>query len=78
LGKPCGQPPVGRGSARLPVNIYCTAYQNPNTAELVRTFGLYVVSDEGQQTAADAAKSSPMPANLADQAQAAIESITAT
>ena len=44
--------------------------------ELVKTFGQYVISDEGQQASAEAAKSAPIPQSLAEDARAAIESIT--
>ena len=43
--------------------------------ELVKAFGLYVVSDEGQAASEDAAKSAPIPATLAEQARESIESI---
>lgn len=56
--------------------IVCSGYTDPNTVELVKAFGHYVVSDEGQRVAADSAKSAPMPAELADDAAKAIESIT--
>ncbi len=55
--------------------IYCSGYEDPNTVELVKTFGLYVVSDEGQAASEDAAKSAPIPDSLAQQARASIESI---
>ncbi|MFL4472457.1 phosphate ABC transporter substrate-binding protein PstS [Paeniglutamicibacter sp. MACA_103] len=56
--------------------IVCSGYTDPNTMELVKAFGHYVVSDEGQQVAADSAKSAPMPKELAAEAAAAIDSIT--
>ena len=56
--------------------IYCSAYENPDIVELVKAFGLYVVSNEGQAASEEAAKSAPLPAALADQAREAIESIT--
>lgn len=56
--------------------IFCAAYPDPADVELVKEFGSHVVSPEGQQLASDSAKSSPMPAELANEAQAAIESIT--
>lgn len=56
--------------------IVCSGYTDPNTVELVKAFGHYVVSDEGQRVAADSAKSAPMPAELADDAAKAIDSIT--
>lgn len=56
--------------------IYCSGYDDADLVERVKTFGLYVISDEGQAASADAAKSAPIPAALAEQARAAIESIT--
>ena len=56
--------------------IVCSGYTDPNTVELVKAFGHYVVSDEGQRVAADSAKSAPMPAELGDDAAKAIDSIT--
>ena len=56
--------------------IFCSAYADPETVELVKTFGGYVVSDEGQAASEDAAKSAPIPVSLAEQARAAIDSIT--
>lgn len=56
--------------------IYCASYPDPETVELVKAFGKYAVSDEGQQTAADSVGSAPMPDALAERANAAVESIT--
>lgn len=56
--------------------IVCSGYTDPNTVELVKAFGHYVVSDEGQKVAADSAKSAPMPKELAEDAARAIDSIT--
>ena len=56
--------------------IYCSGYEDASTVELVKTFGQYVVSPEGQQASADAAKSAPIPRSLAEDAKAAIDSIT--
>lgn len=55
--------------------LFCSGYQDPQTVELAKAFGQYVVSDEGQQVAADSAKSAPMPQQLAEDARAAIDSI---
>ncbi|MFZ3452228.1 phosphate ABC transporter substrate-binding protein PstS [Arthrobacter sp. 7Tela_A1] len=56
--------------------IFCSGYEDADTVELVKTFGQYVISDEGQEASADAAKSAPIPPTLAADARAAIESIT--
>lgn len=56
--------------------IYCSAYEDAHVVDLVKTFGLYVVGADGQQASADAAESAPIPEALAEQARAAVESIT--
>ncbi len=56
--------------------ILCSSYTDAKQLELVKTFADYVVSDEGQQVAAESAKSAPMPKNLAGQARDAVASIT--
>lgn len=58
-------------------HIYCSSYPDAETAELARIFGTYVVSDEGQQAAADAAKSAPISASLSRRAMRALEQISA-
>ena len=58
-------------------HVVCTTYQTKDVADLVKAFETYVVSDEGQQTAADAAKSAPLSKALQDKAKAAIETIKA-
>ncbi|WP_243696481.1 phosphate ABC transporter substrate-binding protein PstS [Labedella gwakjiensis] len=55
--------------------IGCEEYQDAASAELVKAYFSYIVSDEGQQTAADAAGSAPISADLFDKASAAIELI---
>lgn len=57
-------------------HIYCSNYPDAATAELVRTFGLYVMSPEGQEASSLAAKSAPVPTDLAADAARALESIT--
>jgi len=56
--------------------IYCTSYADAETVELVKAFGQYAVSGEGQQLAADSVGSAPMPEALAERSMAALESIT--
>ena len=56
--------------------IFCSGYEDADTVELVKTFGQYVISPEGQEASAEAAKSAPIPQGLAEDAKAAIESIT--
>ena len=56
--------------------IFCSSYDDPQMTELVKEFGLYLVSEEGQAASEEAAKSAPLPGELAEQARAAIESIS--
>jgi len=58
-------------------HVVCTTYDKKETADLVKAFESYVVSDEGQKVAADAAKSAPLSKSLQEKAKAAIESIKA-
>jgi phosphate transport system substrate-binding protein len=58
-------------------HVVCTTYETKEVADLVKGFETYVVSDEGQKTAADAAKSAPLSKTLQDKAKAAIETIKA-
>jgi phosphate transport system substrate-binding protein len=55
--------------------IGCEEYEDPASAELVKSYFSYIVSDEGQQVAADAAGSAPISSDLFDKATAAIELI---
>lgn len=57
--------------------IACTVYADAVDADLVKGFLTYVLSSEGQQSAADAAGSAPISEELATEAQAAVDSITA-
>jgi phosphate transport system substrate-binding protein len=57
-------------------HIYCSAYQDQETVDLVKAFGNYVVSEEGQAASEDATGSAPLSENLREQAQTAIDSIT--
>ena len=56
--------------------IFCPQYDSQETADLAKAFGSYMVSEEGQQTAADAAGSTPMSENLRTRAQEALDRIT--
>ena len=49
--------------------LACGTYDDAETAELVKAFAEYVVSDEGQQQAAAEAGSAPLSADLAAKAQ---------
>ncbi|GAA4976211.1 phosphate ABC transporter substrate-binding protein PstS [Kineococcus glutinatus] len=57
-------------------HVACTKYEDATQAELVKSFLSYVVSEEGQQAAADAAGSAPLSSTLTEEATAAIESIS--
>jgi phosphate transport system substrate-binding protein len=70
------------GSGEYPVvlvsyHIGCIQYDDEETANNVRAFIEFVVSEDGQQTAAENAGNAPISATLRDQAQGAIEAITA-
>lgn len=56
-------------------HIVCSTYANQETVDLVKAFETYVVSEEGQKAAADAAKSAPLSAELQAKALKTIESI---
>ncbi|MCQ1948409.1 phosphate ABC transporter substrate-binding protein PstS [Arthrobacter jinronghuae] len=56
-------------------HVFCTSYEDQQTVDLVRAFGNYVVSDEGQAAASDAAGSAPLSESLRSRAQAALETI---
>jgi len=55
--------------------IACPTYDDANEAELVKGFLSYIVSEEGQQAAADQAGSAPLDASLADEAAGIIDAI---
>jgi len=56
-------------------HILCSSYDKQETVDLVKAFEKYVVSETGQQAAADAAKSAPLSKTLQDKALKSIESI---
>jgi phosphate transport system substrate-binding protein len=57
--------------------IACPTYPGQDKAELVRNFLTHVISATGQQAAAANAGSAPLPASLAEKAQAIIDTIAA-
>lgn len=57
-------------------HVYCTAYENAETVDLVKAFGEYVVSEEGQAAAGAAAGNAPLSAALREQAVSALEGIS--
>jgi phosphate transport system substrate-binding protein len=56
--------------------LVCSTYADQGTADLVKAFGSYVISEEGQNAAASAAGSAPITDDLRTKAQAAIDTIT--
>lgn len=57
-------------------HIFCSTYEDQATVDLVKAFGKYVVSEEGQKTAQESAGNAPISAAIAEQATQAIDSIT--
>lgn len=55
--------------------VGCVDYADKNTAQLVKEYFSYVVSEEGQTAAAEAAGSAPISAGLREKVQAAIDAI---
>jgi phosphate transport system substrate-binding protein len=58
-------------------SLACGTYADEATAELVKGFMTYLVSEEGQQAAADAAGSAPLSADIRDAVLPSIEAISA-
>jgi phosphate transport system substrate-binding protein len=70
------------GSGEYPIvlisyHVGCIEYEDQETADLVKDFMSYVISEDGQEAAADAAGSAPISEGLREQAQGAIDAITA-
>jgi len=57
--------------------IGCVEYDDQETADLVKGFMGYVVSEEGQQAAAEAAGSAPLSDSLREEGQQAVDAIAA-
>ncbi|MDS2173244.1 phosphate ABC transporter substrate-binding protein PstS [Nesterenkonia sp. CL21] len=57
-------------------NIFCNEYPEQETVDLVKAFGEYVVSEDGQSTAESAAGNAPMSDELRDQALEALDQIS--
>jgi phosphate transport system substrate-binding protein len=55
--------------------IACPAYDDKDQAALVKAFLTYVLSEQGQQEAADNAGSAPIPASFAEKAKAIVDKI---
>ncbi|MCW4386111.1 phosphate ABC transporter substrate-binding protein PstS [Salinibacterium sp. SYSU T00001] len=56
--------------------IACSEYEDAERAELVKPYLEYVISDEGQAVAAEAAGIAPISVDLYERAQAAVEQIS--
>ncbi len=56
-------------------HLACTEYDDAEKAGLVKAFLEYVLSEEGQQDAAEAAGSAPLSSTVRDQALAAVDAI---
>ncbi len=57
--------------------ISCSTYDSQAKADLVKAFETYVISEEGQNAAAETAGSAPITAAIREKAQAAIDTISA-
>jgi phosphate transport system substrate-binding protein len=56
-------------------HIVCSTYADQKTVDLVKAFESYVVSEQGQKDAQDAAKSAPLSSDLREKAKKAIDAI---
>lgn len=57
--------------------VFCSTYKDAKTAETVKAWAKYVVSEEGQKAASEAAGSAPISSELSKKATAAVETIKA-
>ena len=69
------------GSGEYPIvlvsyHIGCVEYDDQETADAVKAFMEYVISEDGQQTAAENAGNAPISESLREQAQSAVDAIT--
>ncbi|WP_299952548.1 phosphate ABC transporter substrate-binding protein PstS [uncultured Modestobacter sp.] len=58
-------------------HVGCIEYDDQEKADLVKDFMTYVISEDGQDAAAEAAGSAPISDALREQAQTAVDAITA-
>ncbi|MGY1830783.1 phosphate ABC transporter substrate-binding protein PstS [Geodermatophilus sp. SYSU D01180] len=70
------------GSGEYPIvlvsyHVGCVEYDDQATADNVKAFMSYVISEDGQQAAADNAGNAPISDTLREQAQPAVDAITA-
>jgi phosphate transport system substrate-binding protein len=57
--------------------VACPTYKDKGTADLVKGYLSYIISDEGQQAAAKQAGSAPLPASVQQEAQGIVDKIKA-
>lgn len=57
--------------------VVCDTYKDQKTADLVKSYASYIVSEEGQKVAADSAHSAPLTGKIAEDSRKAVESIKA-
>ena len=57
--------------------LVCSTYSDQDMVDVVKAWATYVISEDGQNAAAQTAGSAPITDKLRDEAQAAIDSITA-
>ena len=57
--------------------VGCIQYEDQETADLVKGFLGYLISEEGQQASAESAGSAPISESLREQGQGAVDAITA-
>lgn len=57
--------------------IACQTYEDQAEADLVKGYLSYIVSDEGQQAAAEEAGSAPLSSSVAEKAQSIVDAISA-
>ena len=55
--------------------VLCDSYADADAGEGVKAYATYVLSEQGQQTAADNAGSAPLSEGLREDAQAAVDAI---
>ncbi|MGO3067370.1 MAG: phosphate ABC transporter substrate-binding protein PstS, partial [Brevibacterium linens] len=56
-------------------HLVCSSYSDQETVDMVKAWEKFVVSEEGQQSAADSAGSAPLSDDLRTQIEEVIDSI---
>ena len=59
-------------------HIVCSSYDSQDQVDLVKGFESYVISEDGQNAAADAAGSAPITDSIRQQAETALGTIATT